>query len=157
MIAWASATAPGQSDAHLGSAHSVITSEKPASSPPTWTVTQAVAASSSPIWLLTTSLTWAPLQAAKVSVAPIRAASIGAYACGDRLQAPLAGSYWRVPSPEAYESPNATYSPASAAAGSWTTNAPTTISDGAAARASQRRVIYGIEPPRTWRQKPGAF
>src|SRR5262245_1959033 len=145
MMSRASATAPAQSEAHHGSAPSVSTSEKPASLPPTCTVTQLVAASSAPSWLRTTSLTQAPLHATKVSVAPIRAASIGAYACGDRLQAPLLESYWRVPTPEAYESPIATYSPGPAEAGCWTRNAPTPITTGAAtATASQRREICGI-------------
>ncbi len=75
MNACASSIAPWQSEDHHGCAHSVITEENPASLPPTVIVTQRVAPSSPPSWLFTTSATRAPEHAAKVSAAPIRAAS----------------------------------------------------------------------------------
>ena len=59
--------APSQSLAQPGSAHSVSTSAKPASLPPTEIVTNDVPPLSAPSWLLVTSPTVAPEQARKSS------------------------------------------------------------------------------------------
>ena len=67
MIETAPSMAPSQSLAHPGSAHSVSTSAKPASLPPTEMVTNDVPPLSAPSWLLVTSATVAPEQARKLS------------------------------------------------------------------------------------------
>ena len=66
--AGASLMAAKQCDAHGGRAHSVITSTKPMSLPPTVSVTSVVEAQSALSWLATTSLVVAPEHATKVSV-----------------------------------------------------------------------------------------
>ena len=67
----------------------MITLEKPASLPPIEIVTRLVEAFSGPSWLLSTSWVFAPEQATKLSVWPIRGATLAGYACGLRWQPPL--------------------------------------------------------------------
>ena len=67
MMSCAPSMAPLQSLAQPGRAHSVSTSAKPASLPPTEIVTNDVPLSSAPSWVLVTSATVAPEQARKLS------------------------------------------------------------------------------------------
>lgn len=101
MIARASSTAPTQSCAQAGFAHSVMTEENPASLPPTWTLTYPVPPSSMPSCADRTPATTAPEQAWNDSGAPSRAAWSTGYACGERRQSADSSRYSRVPTPEA--------------------------------------------------------
>ena len=68
MMLWAPSMAPLQSLIQPGCAHSVSTSAKPASLPPTEIETWVVAVVSALSWVLVTSATLAPEQARKLRV-----------------------------------------------------------------------------------------